>query len=106
MLDTPKAEQPLDILLVESKPGGVHLAVHALKESASPSHLVILRDAAEAQQFLHGSGKRRIGLAGLVPGTRRARVAPTVPLAESPRLEALHRRCRVRNEARMAAGNA
>ena len=56
MLDTPKAEQSLDILLIENNPGGVHLAVHALKESASPSHLVILRDAAEAQQFLGRSG--------------------------------------------------
>jgi CheY-like chemotaxis protein len=56
MLDTPKAGQPLDILLVENNPGGVHLAVHALKESAAPSNLVILRDGEQAEAFLHRSG--------------------------------------------------
>ncbi|MGD2039636.1 MAG: response regulator [Anaerolineae bacterium] len=56
MLDTRKAGQPLDILLVENNPGGVHLAVHALKESAAPSNLVIIRDGEEAEEFLHRGG--------------------------------------------------
>ena len=48
---------PIEILLVEDNPGDVRLEVEALKEAKILNHLSIVKDGAEAMEFLQRKGK-------------------------------------------------
>jgi CheY-like chemotaxis protein len=49
-------ENPIDILLVEDNPSDVALALHAFKKHKLTNHIQVLRDGAEALEFLFGTG--------------------------------------------------
>lgn len=49
-------EDPIEILLVEDNPNDVELALHALKKNNLTNHIHVVRDGAEALEFLFGSG--------------------------------------------------
>jgi two-component system response regulator len=49
-------EGPVEILLVEDNPSDVALALHALKKHHLTNHIEVLRDGAEALEFLFGTG--------------------------------------------------
>jgi len=48
---------PIEILLVEDNPGDVRLEVEALKEAKILNHLSVVKDGAEAMEFLRRKGK-------------------------------------------------
>lgn len=50
------AENPVEILLVEDNPNDVELTLHALKRNHLTNRVHIVRDGAEALDFLFGSG--------------------------------------------------
>lgn len=50
-------ENPIEILLVEDNPNDVELALHALKKNNLTNHIHVVRDGAEALEFLFGSGE-------------------------------------------------
>jgi len=52
-----KADNPVEILLVEDNPGDVRLLQEALKESKIPSNLHITKDGTEALDFLRQKGR-------------------------------------------------
>ncbi len=47
---------PVDILIVEDNPNDVELTLHALKQHHIANRLEVLRDGAEALDFLFGTG--------------------------------------------------
>ena len=49
-------ENSIEILLVEDNPNDVELALHALKKNNLTNHIQVVRDGAEALEFLFGSG--------------------------------------------------
>ena len=49
-------EMPLEILLVEDNPNDVELAVHALKKHNLANRIQVVRDGAEALDFLFARG--------------------------------------------------
>lgn len=49
-------ESAIDILLVEDNPSDVALALHAFKKHNLANHIQVLRDGAEALEFLFGTG--------------------------------------------------
>ncbi len=48
--------KPIEILLVEDNPADAKLTEEALRESATPGHLVVANDGEEAAAFLHREG--------------------------------------------------
>ena len=50
------SEDVIEILLVEDNPSDVALALHALKRYQIANHIEVLRDGAEALDFLFGTG--------------------------------------------------
>lgn len=49
-------ERPIEILLIEDNPNDVALALHALKKHHLANNIQVLRDGAEALEFLFGTG--------------------------------------------------
>jgi two-component system response regulator len=49
-------EEPVAILLVEDNPDDVELALRALKENNLANHIEVVRDGAEALDFIFGTG--------------------------------------------------
>ena len=49
--------KPVEILLVEDNPGDIRLTEEALSERKAHVHLSVVRDGAEATDFLHRRGK-------------------------------------------------
>ena len=49
-------ENSIEILLVEDNPNDVELTLHALKKNNLTNHIHIVRDGAEALDYLFGSG--------------------------------------------------
>jgi len=49
-------ENPIEILLVEDNPNDVELTLHALKKNNIANKIHVVRDGAEALEFLFGSG--------------------------------------------------
>lgn len=49
-------ENPIEILLVEDNPNDVELALHALKKNNLANRIHVVRDGAEALEFLFASG--------------------------------------------------
>ena len=49
-------ESHLEILLIEDNPNDVELALHALKKHHLANNIQVLRDGAEALEFLFGTG--------------------------------------------------
>ncbi|MER3459297.1 MAG: two-component system response regulator [Chloroflexota bacterium] len=49
-------EQPVEILLVEDNPNDVELTLHALKKPNLANRIHVVRDGAEALDFIFGSG--------------------------------------------------
>jgi two-component system response regulator len=49
-------ESAIDILLVEDNPSDIALALHAFKKHNLANHIHVLRDGAEALEFLFGTG--------------------------------------------------
>jgi two-component system response regulator len=49
-------ENSIEILLVEDNPNDVELALHALKKNNLTNHIQVVRDGAEALEFLFSSG--------------------------------------------------
>jgi two-component system, response regulator len=47
---------PIDILLVEDNPSDVALALHAFKKHNLANNIQVIRDGAEALEFLFGTG--------------------------------------------------
>jgi two-component system response regulator len=59
-------ENPIEILLVEDNPNDVELTLHALKKNNLANYIHIVRDGAEALDYLFGTGAyagRNINLA-------------------------------------------
>ena len=50
------AENRVEILLVEDNPNDVELALHAFKKHNLLNHVCVVRDGAEALDFLFGEG--------------------------------------------------
>jgi two-component system response regulator len=50
-------DMPLEILLVEDNPNDVELAMHALQKHNLANHIRVVRDGAEALDFLFGRGE-------------------------------------------------
>lgn len=50
------AQQPVEILLVEDNPNDVELTLHALKKNNLANRIHVVRDGAEALDFVFGSG--------------------------------------------------
>lgn len=48
--------QTVEILLVEDNPNDVELTLHALKENNLSNHIEVVRDGAEALDFIFGQG--------------------------------------------------
>jgi len=49
-------DEPVEILLVEDNPDDVELALHALRKHKLANTIVVVRDGAEALDFLFGTG--------------------------------------------------
>jgi two-component system, response regulator len=49
-------EQPLEVLLVEDNPDDVELTLHVFKKHKLANHVTVMRDGAEALEFLLGPG--------------------------------------------------
>lgn len=49
-------QQPVEILLVEDNPNDVELTLHALKKHNLANRIHVVRDGAEALDFIFGSG--------------------------------------------------
>jgi CheY-like chemotaxis protein len=49
-------ENPVEILLVEDNPSDVELALHALKKNNLANHIEVVRDGAEALDFIFATG--------------------------------------------------
>ncbi len=54
---TNKTSHPIEILLVEDNPNDVELTLHALKKSKLINHIEVVRDGAEALDFIFGQGE-------------------------------------------------
>lgn len=54
---TSKTSHPIEILLVEDNPNDVELTLHALKKSKLVNHIEVVRDGAEALDFIFGQGE-------------------------------------------------
>ena len=50
------ADKPVEILLVEDNPDDVELALHALEEYHVANHIQVVRDGAEALDFMFARG--------------------------------------------------
>jgi two-component system response regulator len=50
-------ENPVEILLVEDNPNDVELTLHALKKDNLTNHIEIVRDGAEALEFIFCTGR-------------------------------------------------
>jgi len=50
-------DDPVDILLVEDNPNDVELAMHAFKKNNVANVIHVVRDGAEALEFLFGTGR-------------------------------------------------
>ena len=49
-------EQPIDILLIEDNPDDVELTLHVFQKHTAAKRFHVLRDGAEAMDFLHCTG--------------------------------------------------
>jgi two-component system response regulator len=49
-------EDPIEILLVEDDPDDIELALHALKENNLTNRIQVVRDGAEALEYIFSSG--------------------------------------------------
>lgn len=49
-------ENPVEILLVEDNPNDVELTLHALRENKLSNRIEVVRDGAEALDFIFGAG--------------------------------------------------
>ncbi|MER3423287.1 MAG: two-component system response regulator, partial [Nitrospiraceae bacterium] len=49
-------DQAIDILLIEDNPDDVELTLHAFRKCAPVLHIHVIRDGAEAMDFLHCTG--------------------------------------------------
>lgn len=49
-------EHPVEILLVEDNPNDVKLTLHALKQNNLTNHIHVVRDGAEALEYIFGTG--------------------------------------------------
>lgn len=81
------------ILLVEDNPDDVELTLHAFQESQSANEIVVVRDGAEALEYLFVSGRY---------ATRDASVVPEVVLLDLklPKVDGLEVLRRIRSDAR------
>jgi two-component system response regulator len=52
----PESDQAVEILLVEDNPNDVQLTLHALKRQRLTNHIHVVRDGAEALEFLFATG--------------------------------------------------
>ncbi len=50
-------EQPVEILLVEDNPDDIELALHALKRNNLANQIEVVRDGAEALDFIFATGR-------------------------------------------------
>ena len=50
------SDQAVEILLVEDNPSDVELTLHALKRHKVANHVEVVRDGAEALDFIYGAG--------------------------------------------------
>ena len=50
-------DDPVDILLVEDNPNDIELAMHAFKKNNVANVIHVVRDGAEALEFLFGTGR-------------------------------------------------
>jgi hypothetical protein len=50
-------ENEIEILLVEDNPNDIKLALHAFKTSNLGNHVYVVRDGAEALEFVFGTGR-------------------------------------------------
>jgi two-component system response regulator len=55
-------EQTVEILLVEDNPNDVELTLHALRQNHITNHIEVVRDGAEALDFLFGTGPDQEGI--------------------------------------------
>lgn len=53
------ATDPVEILLVEDNPNDVELTLHSLKQNNVTNHVRVVRDGAEALDFIFGKGAYR-----------------------------------------------
>lgn len=51
------ADTPVEILLVEDDPNDIELAMHALRGSNIANRIQVVRDGAEALEYLFGTGR-------------------------------------------------
>jgi two-component system response regulator len=81
------------ILLVEDNPDDVELTLHAFRESQSANEIVVVRDGAEALEYLFASGRH---------AARDASVMPEVVLLDLklPRVDGLEVLRRMRDDER------
>ena len=57
MMSAPEFARPVEILLVEDNPGDIRLTMEALKEAKVINNLTVLKDGAEALDFLRRQGR-------------------------------------------------
>ncbi len=60
-------DQPVQILLVEDNPDDVELALHALRQHNLANRIVVVRDGAEALDFIFGPEKGSAPVAATIP---------------------------------------
>jgi len=49
-------EHPIEILLVEDNPSDIELTLHALKKNHLANRILVVRDGAEALEYIFGTG--------------------------------------------------
>ncbi|HUA20887.1 MAG TPA: response regulator [Bryobacteraceae bacterium] len=60
-------EQPVELLLVEDNPADVELTLHALAKHNLANHIRVMRDGAEALEYLFGGQNSGVAHAGIHP---------------------------------------
>jgi len=60
-------EDIVEILLVEDNPNDVELTLHALKTNHLANHVTVVRDGAEALEFIFGTGNSRTATSRTAP---------------------------------------
>ena len=88
--------EPIEILLVEDDPSDAELALHALKKCKVASHILQVRDGAEALDFLFCRGQF---------SARDARIHPVLVLLDLklPKLDGLQVLRQIKNDPRTRA---
>ena len=62
-------KKPVDILLVEDNPDDIDLALYALRRHQLANHIHVVRDGAEALDFIYCRGDYQERICSIVPGT-------------------------------------